>query len=178
MYFLISILLGVVPEAVFLALLFCHARRLETRRFMLCLGFVTVDVVLSCLFTFSVWLHASLIAAMYVVAAGLHKSELIDTFVIVCGILIIAITGVACFFLIPNYWAAFAANRVLLFGVLWLGRKHWHPWYLKYRYLWNRRDDGRIKAITLRNISLIALNLMLYAAAVSITYWGQICAWR
>ena len=48
-------------------------------------------------------------------------------------------------------------QRIILFSIFAL-RGKLNGWYKIYRELWNRRDDNRIKSITLRNISLIFLN--------------------
>ena len=41
--------------------------------------------------------------------------------------------------------------------------------YKKYVSIWNRRDDGQIKAITVRNVSLICLNISIYIAHLVIS---------
>lgn len=178
MYTAISILFGVVPEAIFLALLFIMAKDIRSKRLALCAGFIVANVTLSTLLLFSVWLHIAVFAGLYIVAKAICDAELSDVFVLACGVMIIAITSVICYFGIPNYWIAFVTNRILLFIILILARKQCNPAYSKYRHLWNRRDDGKIKSITLRNISLISLNLLLYAAALILSYWGQNCVWR
>ena len=56
-----------------------------------------------------------------------------------------------------------ALTRILILFVIWLVTKiRVFKYYSNMVKLWDRRDDGRIKAITVRNLILIMTNIGLY----------------
>ena len=87
----------------------------------------------------------------------LYKSHISELFIFSILFAWIAITSYFAYAIAGNGIIGMVIQRSCMFGVFAL-RGKFNGWYKSYRELWNRRDDNRIKSITLRNISLIFLN--------------------
>ena len=61
-----------------------------------------------------------------------------------------------------SYPTAFIISRLVMLTILLVCYKHLNTTYGKIVNLWDRRDDGKIKAITVRNIALIGANVLIY----------------
>lgn len=167
-----SILFGLLPESIYFTLFLTYAKGLKTKRWLLFLLILAVSVGLSAFLSYSVWYHAALLAAMFAIMWILYRSQIIDVFLIVAESLILVALGLACYFLIPNYTAALIVNRVAMFATVLALRHHLPHWYAAYCSLWNRRKNAKVKSITVRNISVIVLNVMLYVIAVGMIFFS------
>ena len=161
-----SILFGLLPESIYFALFFIFAKKIESKRWLLFGLIFAVNLILSAFFAFSVWYHFLFIFLMYGILWLLYRAEFIDIFVVTSASFILAVLGFACYFLIPNYWVAAIINRAGMFAFLFLTRNKLNSWYMIYRRAWNRRPGAKVKSITVRNISMVLLNLMLYALSI------------
>ena len=90
----------------------------------------------------------------------LYKSHISDLFVFLIFFAWIAITSYLGFAISNSMVIGYIVQRILMFGIFAFKGK-FNKWYKTYRELWNRRNDNRIKSITLRNISLIFLNIFI-----------------
>lgn len=163
MFAILSVLFGIIPEAIFFTYFFVKAKDITDtkRRWMLFIAILLIHIASSAILSFSVWFHIVFIFGMWLAAHFICGSEIIDVFLFVFFGLIVTLLGFICYYAIPNYWIALAINRVMMLFMVFYPKSIWRNLYKTYRDLWNRRDDGRIKSITLRNISLITFNIML-----------------
>lgn len=173
MQILASVFLGLIPEAIYFTLFLTYAKELKTRRALLFCMTLAASLIFSAFLSYTVWYHAALLAAMYLIMRLLYKSEIIDIFLIAAESIILVILGLACYFLIPNYAVALAVNRIAMFVVLFALKDRIRQWYWAYREVWNRREKTKIKSITVRNISVIALNLMLYIITIGMIFFSS-----
>lgn len=160
---LISVLFGLLPESVYFTLFLIFAKQIKQYRVSLFLAIFAFNIGISYFLAFSIWYHVTFMFLMYLTIRILYKAQIIDVFLITVSALIVTLLGYACYFLIPNYWVAAVINRAGLFVVLFAGKTYWNKLYLLYRSGWNRRDGARIKSLTVRNISCVTLNLLLYS---------------
>lgn len=135
-------------------------------------------------FAYTVYYHIFFIMGVWLILYLLFQSHMIDVFLITsASLVLIALSSVCLFIAQPlitlifgefnyygfdNYWAGLALNRILIFTTLYIIRDKISYFYTLYRNNWNRTDGAKIKSITVRNISCVALNIMIYLLYVSI----------
>ena len=94
-----------------------------------------------------------------------NKAQIIDIFIINITYIYLWIFSSIYILCIANYNIAFIIYLITLSIILLLPINH-NKFYKNYCNLWNRRNDGRIKAITIRNISLYIINISLFLANI------------
>lgn len=90
-----------------------------------------------------------------------NKTQIIDIFIINMTYIYLWIFSSIYILCIQNYNIAFIIY-VLTLSIIMFLPVNYNNFYKKYCKLWNRRDDGKIKAITIRNISLYIINISLF----------------
>lgn len=158
--FIISLILGMLPEVLFLSLFIIYFRKLESKRLKLFLLLVVGYIALVMLCRYQLLFYMAYIIYSYLTLKKLYKAHIIDLFVISLGYAYLTLISFACFKLIDNYWIAFVVNRIVLFVPL-LFKNKIRLLYEKYKSLWNINRNSKIKSITIRNISLVFINMMI-----------------
>ena len=165
MYYLLSIVLGLIPDVLYFTLFLTFIKNLKEKRIVLFLliamsYFICMIIQqynILCYLFFTVLIYGSL-KVLYK-----EKTQIIDIFIIGISYLWQAILSL----ILPifasrdlsNYYILYVINLILLFCPF-VFRNKFHIMYKKYCKLWNRNDSEKrlIKSITLRNISLILFN--------------------
>ena len=165
MYYVLSILLGLIPEVLYFTLFLIYTKNLKDKRIKL--FFLIAIAYFLCILVqqLVVLYYLALMVLIYLILKLLYKSktQIIDVFIIsiMClWITILSFISILC--VAPNhsnYWFVYVMDRVLLF-LPFIFKGKFNSIYKKYCQLWNRNDKEKrpIKSITLRNISLIILN--------------------
>ena len=90
-----------------------------------------------------------------------NKFKIIDVFVIYYVLMILCFSSLVPILLFSNYYLQFIVSRlVILTFLLNIPRLNLRDKYIKYWKFWDRRKGNKIKAITVRNLSLITLNIL------------------
>ena len=171
----LSAIFGLLPESICISLFIVYAKDVRNKRLPLFVSIWIVNLFLMILFAGSIWYHFTFIPSVYGVLFLYNiiryrkKTHFIDIFLILAPCLAISTSSIICYMLIPNYWTALILNRMAIIMLPLLCKKPIAEWYIVYRSLWNRSQNKKIKSITLRNISLIALNLFLLISNVAVT---------
>ena len=118
---------------------------------------------------FNVWFHLIYTFLSFVNLKVLYKekAQITDIFLFTAASLILIATSALCYGIIyitihEYIWVLFI-NRPLIFGILYFGKHKIRALYKKFCSLWNRHNiPNQIKSLTLRNISIIILNLMFW----------------
>ena len=179
LFMALSLLLGILPESLFFTIFIIFAKGLTEKRIKLFGLILLVNAVLSVVFMmfvphdYSIWYHVLLMVAMYLILRLLYKSHIIDIFLITFAAIIIMLSSYLWYFTIPNYWAALAIDRVVLIALPIISRASCKKLYNGYLSVWDRKQGAKIKSVTVRNISCIALNLLLFVIHISLTYVGE-----
>ncbi len=165
MYYLISILFGLIPEVLYFTLFITYTKNIKEKRIKLFL-LIAISYFLCILVqSFQILFYILLIVLIYMSLKILYKEkvQIIDIFIISIDYLWIAILSTLLLILLnedkSNYYLLYIIDRILLF-VPFIFKNKFSVLYKKYCRLWNRNDKEKrpIKSITLRNISLILLN--------------------
>ncbi len=174
---IISFILGLLPEVLYFTLFLIYTKNIKEKR--LGLGILIAVAYVLCLFIqrYQVIYYFAFIGLVYLILKLLYrkKTQIIDVFVfsIIFGILCLLST--LCYFaglaFNINYYICYIILRILMF-VPFIFRNKFNILYKKYCSLWNRNDKQKraIKSITLRNISLILLNLFICAVNIVCLY--------
>lgn len=165
---LVSILLGILPESVFFTLFIIFAKQLKKRRITLFLMIFTLDVITGWLFAFTIYYHLTFVIGTYIALYLLYRSQIIDMFLITSASLVLAVFGYLCFYGISNYEVAFVANRISILLFLFIIHGKLNAFYSEYKKIWNRTENAKIKSITVRNVSCVAFNILIFILSLSI----------
>lgn len=175
MYYLLSILLGLVPEVMYFTLFLVYAKDIKEKRFKLFL-LISISYFLCILVQqWQVLFYVLLIALIYVSMKILYKNktQLIDIFVIMLSHLWLATLSFILIFFVKedmsNYILVSIVDRILLFSIFVFKNK-FNQLYKLYCKFWNRNNKEKrpIKSITLRNISVILLNSFIFFVNIAI----------
>lgn len=180
---LLSILLGLIPEALFFALFVIGAKKMTRAEgcIPLVLLFIFAFVTLGTVLSYSIWVYVVLTVIMYLIMKAVsNKVEFIDLFLLTVPYIILAILGfigygVGQFIpssLCPPFFMLIV-NRILLFITLSALYPHLHKWYNFYKKVWNAHAGNKIKSITVRNISILACNTVILAAYTVLKLIGR-----
>lgn len=177
MYYIISILFGLIPEVLYFTLFLSYTKKLKGKKVLL---FLLTSIIYFCCMLISQYqliYYLLFIALMYIALKILYKNkiQIIDVFLISILFAYVCLTSYICFLFVKNdfsnYYLLAFIQKIILFLPL-IFRNKFNLWYKKYYSLWNRNYINRkpIKSITLRNISLILLNLFIFSLNLVILY--------
>lgn len=169
MQLLMSIILGLLPEVLYFTLFLIYTKNIKEKR--LRLGILIAVAYVLCMFIqqYKVIYYILFIALVYLILKLLYKNKAQITDVFAFSICFIYISLVSYFGYIffeddlSNYYIMYIIARILLF-IPFIFRNKFNIIYKKYYSLWNRNDTIKrpIKSITLRNISLITINIAIF----------------
>ena len=157
----VAIFLIALPlETLYLVLAMTYAKGVKEKRFLFYVLLLASVIICSLIYRWQLWYYIIHLASIYGILRLLYKSHISDMFVFMVFFAWIAITSYLGFAIFDSMVLGYIFQRFTMFGILAFKGK-FNKWYKTYRELWNRRNDNRIKSITLRNISLIFLNLFI-----------------
>lgn len=173
LFYTISILLGLIPEVLYFTLFITYTKNIKEKRFKL---FVLTGIIyFLCMLVvmYKLVYYIAFVILFYLVLKFLYKQkiQIIDIFVITLSFFYLS-TIAYIFFLLMNdnmdfYYLFYMLDRILLLLLLlfvpFIFKNKLNSIYKIYCKLWNRNDKETrpIKSITLRNISLIAINFII-----------------
>lgn len=157
----VAIFLVAMPvEVLYLVMGMCYAKQIKSKRVVFYILLFISGIVCSLIARWQLWYYLAYITSAYLIMKLLYKSHISDLFVFSIFFAWIALTSYLGFAISSSMVIGYITQRTLMFGIFAFKGK-FNKWYKTYRELWNRRSDNRIKSITLRNISLISLNLFI-----------------
>ena len=173
MYYILSILLGLVPEVLYFTLFITYTKNIKEKRIKLFLLIGVAYFVCISMLQYQVLCDIVFIVVMYIILKLLYKNktQIIDIFIITISYFWLLLLS---FLLmnfankdLSNYMLLYFIQRALMFSIF-IFRNKFNDLYKKYCKLWNRNDNEKriIKSITLRNLSLISLNVFIFASDI------------
>jgi len=160
-----NILLGALPESIYFSLFMIFAKNIKTKRVIFCVLMFIEYALLMNLIQYNIWFQISYTFVAFVTLKVLYKEKALitDIFVFCLAsiilILISMISYMAVYYTLNNYIVASIVNRVILFGTLFLFRNKFNKLCKKLNSLWNRKQNQKIRSLTVRNIVIIIFNL-------------------
>lgn len=168
MYYLISILFGLIPEILYLTLFINNIKNFKGKKIRLFLMLSLIYFLCLLVKQYVIIYYFLFIILTYLVIKILYRDqvELIDVFIISSATMYLTLIGFITFLFVDNnfsnYYIMYFVNRILLFSIFILKDKI-KSIYSKYYKFWNRNDSIKkpFKSITIRNISLILINVFI-----------------
>ena len=161
MNFAISLLLGMMPEVLYLTIFISKYKKLEKNRIKLFLLLAVGYVLLVMISQYKLIFYICYIAYSYIVLKLVTKTHIIDLFMNSIAYAFMTLLSYFCYYLFKNYWMAFSINRtILLLSPLLLGELI-RKFYCYYQTLWDVKREAKIKSITVRNVSLLVINMLI-----------------
>ena len=163
---LISILFGLIPEVLFFTLFITYAKGIKKKRIKLFLLMSIAYIICMFIKRYEVFYYCLFVVLIYIILKILYgnKTQIIDIFVISLSTLYLTIISfIFSRFITNSYFMALILNRIALF-LIFIFKDKFNHLYKIYCRLWNRNDNEirPIKSITLRNISLVLLNGLIF----------------
>lgn len=175
MYYVISILLGLIPEVLFLTLFLTKTKNIKEKRLKLFIVIAIFYFLSMLIQQYKTIFYVLFIFLLYLSLKIVYgkKAQIVDLFMASIPFMWITSLAYICFLFfnddLSNYYQLYILDRILLFLPL-IFSKHYNKLYKKYCKLWNRNDKEKrpIKSITLRNISLITINITIFIINVMV----------
>lgn len=174
---LMSIILGLLPEVLYFTMFIICTKDIKEKKIRL--GVLISIAYILCMFVqrYKVIYYILFIVLVYAILKLLYKkkTQIIDIFIISITYLYLTIISLFCFMFVKsdlsNYYIISIINRILL-GLPFIFKNKFNLLYKKYCSLWNRNDKPNkvIKSVTLRNISLILLNFLVFIINITCIY--------
>lgn len=169
MYYLVSILFGLIPEVLYFTLFITYTKNIKEKRIKLFLLIGIAYFICISITQYYVLCDIVYIVSIYFILKLLYKNkaQIIDIFVIMISYFwILFLSFILMKFAnknLSNYMMLYFIQRILLF-IPFIFKNKFNTIYKKYCKLWNRNNKEKrfIKSITLRNISLILLNILIF----------------
>ena len=171
MRILLSLLLGILPQSLYFNLFVTNIKGIKNKRGLLLIILFILCILLNMIIRYNIYLYLLFIPLYYIALKLLYKkkTQIIDIFIIALSftimMLISSICSRLCLININLYWIAYIINNVSLFATLLL-KKWLVKFYKFYCKNWNRKEGNRVRSISLRNVSLISLNVAIVIADI------------
>lgn len=170
--FLLGLLLGALPDCLYYFVLEKEIKRIKTKKIILFILILLSYVIFNMILRYNFYLYLLYDISLYIILKILYKSQIPDFFVVITIDLYLLLINTLCFFLFKdNYIIALIACKTLIFIPL-IFKNKLNKLYNKYLSLWNRTKDIKrpIKSLTLRNISLMILNVSIVGIYLILVY--------
>lgn len=166
---IISIFLCLIPEVLYFTLFITYTKNIKEKRIKLFLLISLAYILCMFIQRYKIFYYILFIVLIYLIMKVLYrkKTQIIDVFVVSIGLIYITLLSYFCYcFLnedLSNYYFLMLIDRIILF-LPFIFKKYFNKIYKEYCRLWNRNDNEErpIKSITLRNISLVTINIAIF----------------
>lgn len=169
-----SLLIGIIPDVIFLSLFIIYAKKIETKKILFFILLLIDYIVTLIILKYQTLFYILFIIIEYIILIILYKEEiqLIDSFVITFPFLVLFLMSCIYYFLIPNYMLACILEKITILILVFLFKNRINIVYKKYKHFWNRNKEEvrKIKSITLRNISLILMYIFIFLSDLVCIY--------
>lgn len=172
-----TIIFALIPEIIYFTLFLIFTKQYNKNKLllflMLLIGYISFKII------FPINIYFQLCFTLYVplVLKFLYKEKFHISDIFVFSYSSIILIAISCFslpiyFCFNNYILAFVLNRFFMFIFLFLFKNKLHKIYLFFIKQWNRNymKPNKIKAITIRQICVVSLNVMIYILNIWISY--------
>lgn len=175
---IIRLISAKVLEPIYFSLFLIYGKDLKHKRLLLTFIMIVEYIMLTEIIEFNVWLQFIYTFMTFVNLKVLYKekAQVTDIFLFAVASIVLIIISAVVFLvgrqLFESFYIAIFINRFLLFSFVLLFKDRIHNYYKKFCSLWNRHNSPKvIKSLTLRNISVIAFNLMFYTINAGMIYY-------
>lgn len=167
--FIFSILFGLLPEALYFVLFLIFAKNIKEKRIKLFLLISLSYILCIMIIRYKLLLYVIFIFSMYLILKILYKKKALitDIFLFAISMTYLVLISYIFYILMIKYnvdsFICYLGVRIFLFLPIITLKNKFNKIYKIYCKFWNRNDKENrpIKSITLRNISLMSINLLI-----------------
>lgn len=168
-YWIISVLLGLLPEVLYFTLFLIYVKNIKEKKIKLFILISIAYFVCALIYNYKTLYYIGFIVSIYIILKILYKekTQIIDIFIISIPMSFIFVISFICYLFVKNdlsnYYLLYIIDRIVLYSTL-IFKNKLNLAYKKYCKLWNRNDKMKrpLKSITLRNISLMSINFIIF----------------
>ena len=161
---MLQLLLGQIPEAIFIALFMIYAKNLKDKRVLFILLMIAEYLLLKSFIKYNIWFQISYTFITYLLLKLLYKdkAQITDIFTFTIGSFVVVICSLFSYLIIlytiQNFMIANILNKFLLFS------KKLNKIQKMYKTFWNRNDKikKKMKSTTFRALNLFLFNILFY----------------
>ena len=170
MDYLLNIVLGQIPEAIYFSLFMIYTKQLKEKRMLFIILMIVEYLLLKHFIAFNVWFQVLYTFMTFLILKILYKEKAqvtdIFSFTIVSIIVIISsmlMYGIA-YFTYRNITICVLLHKILIFIFLFVAKNKLYCIQKMYKKLWNRNDriKKKIKSTTFRSINIVIFNIVFY----------------
>lgn len=166
-----------LAEPIYFSLFLIIGKNIKEKRLLLTCIMIIQYLLLMQIFPFNIWFQLIYTFMSFVNLKVLYKekAQVTDIFLFAFASILVVIISIISYaiinFTIKDYYIALIFNRILMFLFLYLCRNSIKSKYKEFCSLWNRHNNPKkIRSLTLRNISIIAFNLMFWLLNIGIAF--------
>ena len=161
-------LFGILPEVLFFLFFIKTAKdlKLDKKLLSVFVFMLSAYLVLKTIFQYSIYFHLLYILSSMLFLKFVYglKFKITDVFLFSFASILLVILSAVAYFCIPNFAIALIVNRLLMILTIFIFKNKIRKLYLKFNSVWNRNREkpNKIRSLTVRNISIICFNLMIF----------------
>lgn len=159
--FIVGLFMGMLPEVLYFTLSICFIKDIKKNRLKLFSLLVIGYIVLIMVCRFQLLFYLGYIVYVYIVLKKLYKSKIIDLFIVSIVSAYLTLVSFISFKITDTYMLAYLINRLMLFIPIFVLNYKLNDFYNVYYRLWDRHEGNKVKSITIRNISLVFINILI-----------------
>lgn len=167
-----------LAEPIYFSLFLIIGKNIKEKRLLLTCIMIIQYLLLMQIFPFNIWFQLTYTFMSFVNLKVLYKekAQVTDIFLFAFASIFLTITSMICYGLvyitIHEYIWVLLIHRPLIFGFLYFYRDSIRNKYKEFCSLWNRHNNPKkIRSLTLRNISIIAFNLMFWLLNICMIFF-------
>lgn len=175
--FATNFLIGLLPEAIYFTLFLILTKKYKNKRIILFILMLFSYTLLKLIFPINIYFQISFTICVPIILKILYKDKfhISDIFIFVYASIILILCTLIVLpihYYFNNYWLTYVLNRILMFLFLFIFRNKLNKAYKWIISQWNRNysKPNKIKAITIRQVCVISLNIMIFILYFGIQY--------
>lgn len=172
---IISIFFGMIPEVLYFTFFLIYAKDIKQKKTKLFFGILLAYIVCLMIIDYKLIYYICFVCLIYLILKILYKekAQITDIFLFSLSTLYLTILSFLILFVRnqTQYIFYLILNRFLLI-LPFVFKDKFYKYYKKYYSLWNRNKKQKrpIKSITLRNVSLILIDIIILLVNIICLY--------
>lgn len=176
-YKIINTIAILLPEVIYFTLFLVYTKNYNVKKLLLFILLLIGYIILKFIFPLNIYFQIIFTLYVPIVLKFIYKNKfhVSDLFVFVyasISLIVISLITYPVSLIFNNYLLAYFLNRICMFLFIFLARKKLNKYYVWIIKQWNRNYEkpNRVKAITIRQICVISLNVMIYILYLGVVY--------
>jgi hypothetical protein len=175
--FIINFILGLFPEVIYFTLFLIYTKKYKNNRIKLFLLLLIGYVTLKTMLTKNIYFQILFTIYVPIILKVLYKDKfhISDLFVFVyasLNLILCTLIVLPIHYFFRKYWLTYIISRFFMFFSLFILKNKLNKVYIYFISQWNRNYEhpNKIKAITIRQVCVVSLNVMIFILNLGIQY--------